>query len=256
SVGAVIMLLIFLHFSKIILPLESFILKSLSPLLNGMYQTSSKIKSSYDQQTDKRDLSAIVEQQNVELNQLISENSRLKSLEDENKTLRSYLKFLSTKEKNYAMANVISSGGIDINSQTVLLDKGTKDGLYSGLAVLSSEGNIVGKIINAKENISEICLVNASRCQLAAAIQNKDKTVGIAQGDLGLTIKMEFIPQSAEIKVGDIIISSGLEKSIPRGLVIGQISQVKKESNELWQSARIESLTNLEDLVVVSVLLP
>ncbi|KKR31078.1 MAG: Cell shape-determining protein MreC [Candidatus Falkowbacteria bacterium GW2011_GWF2_39_8] len=190
------------------------------------------------------------------MNQLIAENSRLKSLEDENRTLRNYLKFLSTKEKKYLMANVISSGSIDLNSQSVLLDKGTKDGLYSGLAILSSEGNIVGKIINAKENISEVCIINASRCQLAAAIQNKEKTVGIAQGDLGLTIKMEFIPQNADIKVGDIIISSGLEKSIPRGLVIGQISHIKKESNELWQAARIEPLTNLEDLVVVSVLLP
>lgn len=250
------MLLIFLHFSKLILPLESFLLKSLSPVMNGMYLTSSKIKTSYDKQADKRDLSAIVEQQNTRMNQLIAENSRLKSLEDENRTLRNYLKFLSTKEKKYLMANVISSGSIDLNSQSVLLDKGTKDGLYSGLAILSSEGNIVGKIINAKENISEVCIINASRCQLAAAIQNKEKTVGIAQGDLGLTIKMEFIPQNADIKVGDIIISSGLEKSIPRGLVIGQISHIKKESNELWQAARIEPLTNLEDLVVVSVLLP
>lgn len=255
-IGAVVLLLIFLHFSKIILPAESLIIKFFNPVLGNLYLTSNKLKTTYNQQTDKRDLTLVASQLKIQLNQLVEENSRLKSLEDENATLRGYLKFLSAKEKRYIMANVISKGGSDDENQSITLDKGRIDGLYSGLAIISSEGNIVGKIIDTKENTSNVCLINSSRCQLAASIQNKDKTVGIVQGDLGLTIKMEFIPQSENIKMGDIIITSGLEKNIFRGLVLGQVSEVNKESNELWQSARIEPLTNLDDLVVVSVLLP
>jgi cell shape-determining protein MreC len=93
---------------------------------------------------------------------------------------------------------------------------------------------------------------------LAAAVQgqNDQKTSGVVEGDLGLTIKMDFIPQAEKIKVDDIVVTSGLEKNIPRGLVIGKIIQVNSDSNEIWQKATVESLMNLEDLTIVSILPP
>ena len=67
---------------------------------------------------------------------------------------------------------------------------------------------------------------------------------------------MNFIPQSKSINKEDIVVTSGLERTITRGLVIGQISEVIKESNELWQEAVLESNINFNELTIVSVLLP
>jgi rod shape-determining protein MreC len=67
---------------------------------------------------------------------------------------------------------------------------------------------------------------------------------------------MNFIPQSAEISLDDVVVTSGLEQYIPRGLIIGKIIEVTKDNNELWQNAVIESTVDSEDLVIVSVLLP
>ncbi|MBU2416305.1 rod shape-determining protein MreC, partial [Patescibacteria group bacterium] len=70
----------------------------------------------------------------------------------------------------------------------------------------------------------------------------------------GLTIKMDFIPQNKRINNEDIVITSGLEKNIPKGLVIGKITRINKNNNEVWQNAIIEPLADLDNLIIVSVL--
>ena len=158
------------------------------------------------------------------------------------------------------MANIISRGE---GNQSVVIDKGFRDGLVPGLAVVSStalgtssQGVIIGKIINIKEQIAEVYLVTNRNSKLAASILGENKTSGIASGELGLTIKMDFIPQTENIKAGDIVATSGLEPSIPRGLVIGRVTKVNKENNEVWQTAVIEPLVSLNALSIVSILLP
>ena len=157
------------------------------------------------------------------------------------------------------MSNVISRGeAIETSSrgESIIIDKGSRDGVSPGLAIVNGQGIIIGKVAEVKENISQVNLTNNSKCKLAATILNQEKTSGIAEGELGLTIKMKFIPQESEVAVGDIIVTSGLEQAIPRGLVIGKVTQVEKENNDIWQLATIESLVNTQDLVIVSVLIP
>ena len=91
---------------------------------------------------------------------------------------------------------------------------------------------------------------------MAATVLNQEGTGGITEGDLGLTLKMGFIPQSKNIKKDDIVVTSGLEYLIPRGLALGRIIEVSKDNNELWQNAVIESMADNDNLVIVSVLLP
>ena len=107
-----------------------------------------------------------------------------------------------------------------------------------------------------KESISLVYLTNNSKCKLAATVLEQEGTGGVTEGDLGLTIKMGFIPQSKNIQKDNIVITSGLEYLIPRGLAVGRIIEVTKDNNELWQNAVIESMADNENLVIVSVLLP
>lgn len=256
---AVIGLLIFLHFTKILTPIESFVTGILRPIFSGFYSVSSSVRTTYNEQTSKKDLLERVKQLESQSNQLTVENVELKMLEQENQILRQHLKFLTKYENRYVLANVIFRGSLDnptAASQIIIINKGAKDGVLPGLAVTSSHGIIIGKIIKVKSNLSEVYLTTNPACKLAATMQNQDKTSGIVQGELGLTVKMEFIPQTEEIKVGDTVVTSGLEQNIPRGLVIGKVTQVIKESNELWQSAVIEPLVDLDELVIVSILLP
>lgn len=253
---AVVALLVLLHFLGLLLPLENLTTRIFKPALSFAYQSSSLIRSFYGRQTDRRDLSQVLDDLRKQVSRLTEENVRLKMIEEENAQLRNHLQFLSSKNKRYVMANVIAGAEANLVNQTYSIDKGGRNGLFAGLAVVNDQGQTVGKILSVKDDSSEICIINSSNCQFAVALQNKDKTIGIAKGDLGLTIKMEYIPQSEVVKVGDIVITSGLEKNISKGLVIGQISEVVKENNALWQTAKIESLSNLSESVIVSVVLP
>ncbi len=266
---AVIGLLIFLHIIKILSPVESFITGALRPLLGGFYSASSSLRSAYNDQTGKKNFSAELERLENEVNLLTAENARLKILEEENQVLREHLNFLGKDRLKHIMGNIISRGGAGpgraprsgagnnlSQGQAISIDKGAKDGISPGLAVVNGQGIMIGKIIAVQDHLSEVYLTVNPACRLAAAIQNQDKTSGVTQGELGLAIKMEFIPQTKEIKAGDIVVTSGLEQNIPRGMVIGKVAQVNKESNELWQNVIIEPLVDLDELIIVSVLLP
>ena len=167
----------------------------------------------------------------------------------------------------FLMANVISRGdlasGNAADSQIITIDKGAGDGIYPGLAAVSStavgttsQGVIIGKVVGVKDQAAQIFLVTNKNSKLAASILGENKTSGVARGELGLTVRMDFIPQTENIKVGDIVATSGLEQNIKRGLVIGRVSEVKRENNEVWQSAGVEPMVNLDDLSIVAILLP
>lgn len=256
-VTAVIVLFIFLHFTKIIAPIESLIVKAFNPVLSSLYSASSYLRITYNERSEREELTNKVKRLEVEVTDLIVESARLKSLEEENQVLREYLKFFKENESSFVIGNIIArqrinSGDFD---QNIIINKGIDDGIKVGAAVVSRD-TIIGKVVEASNNISEICLITNRNCKLAATIQNIEKTSGIISGELGLTIKMEFIPQNEEVNIGDTVITSGLEERIPRGLVMGRIKDINKESNKLWQSATIEPLVDLDDLIIVSVLVP
>ena len=257
-------LLIFLHFIKILAPVENVIISLINPVADRFYSLSSDLRVVVNEQTDKRDLLAAVRGLEVKVNELIVENSRLRMIEEENRKLRQQLKFQTKNINNYSLANVVSRGvGSAFGQEQVfVIDKGEKDGLSIGLAVLDGEGIIVGKTIEVQDSMSKVCLVTDSACKLAGTIQSQGETKdlsntsGIVEGDLGLTMKMNFIPQTESISVNEIVVTSGLEKDIPAGLVIGRVTQIDDSSNEVWKRATIESLVDLNELTIVSVLLP
>lgn len=263
---AAILLLLVLHYAKLLNPVEAFLAKGLKPVFKIFYSFGSGLSQTYFDQTVKIDLAAELKGARETVNKLTAENAELKFLQEENSTLRKQLNFLAKSGGRHLMANIISRGeltGDSESGQAVVVDKGLKDGLFAGLAAVSfvspgdeRQGAVIGKIVNVKDHIAEVYLVTSKNCKLAAAILGEKKTSGIVSGELGLTIKMDFIPQTENIKEGDLVATSGLERNIPRGLLIGRVTKVIKENNQVWQSATIEPQINLDALSVVSILLP
>lgn len=256
---AVFTVFIFLHFSGAISILENFLISSVDPLSSFFYRNGSKFRKSYEKNKEQQDIYESYNNLEQEISSLIVKNANYKELELENEKLRSFLSFLSNNKHKNILANVISRDSlfnIQEGDQNIVIDKGINDGAVEGLGVINENGILVGRIVEARDHVSKICLTTNRNCKFAATIQNKDRTMGITEGDLGLTIKMNFIPQSDSISTNDIIISSGLGGSIPRGLVIGRVSQINNSSNEIWQDVNIEPIINLNTLTIVSILIP
>ncbi len=256
---AVVVLLIFLHATGIARPFESFLAKTLNPIFEIFYVSSSKIRNVYGDQVDKRYFNLIIVELEKENKELLVENAKLKTLEEENEYLKKQIDFRKENNYKYVVAGIVSRNDLMNNSseeKSIIINMGTKDGVENGLVLLDSGGIVIGKIIEVRESISRACLVVDKKCKFAAAIQNQDRTSGVVEGELGLTIKMDLIPQTEILEKGDIIVTSGLESNIPRGLAIGKVSELIKENNNLWQKAIIEPLVDFESLVTVSIILP
>jgi rod shape-determining protein MreC len=255
---AVFILLVFLHSIKILEPLENFLLYLVKPVSEKLYNYGAEFNDSYRSRNNKNDLNSQLENLRKEVARLTVLNSKYLSLEEENIKLRKFSDFDNKNDRQTIAVGVIGRetvAQIGNESQNVIINKGSNDGLRLGLGLINEEGVVVGKIIDLKDATAKICLTTSPGCQLAASIQNQNKTLGIVEGDLGLTIKMSYIPQLEKININDIVISSGLGGDIPRGLVIGRVQAVRNESNEIWQSATIEPLVNMDNLTVLAVVI-
>ncbi len=252
-------LLIFLYGFGFLKPLENVFFATVKPLTARFYSTGTEVKQSYTKRQERDNLYNELESLKKQLALVTIDTAYWKEIEEENKKLRGQLNFLSVNNFKAVTAGIISreeSLGAESEGRGIVINKGEKDGLQIGLGVINEDGIIIGKITELKENSAKVCLTTSSGCKLAASLQNEAKTQGISDGDLSLTIKMSYIPQLEKINIGDTVVTSGLSSSIPRGLVIGKVSGVKNESNEVWQEATIEPIINFNNLTVVSVIIP
>lgn len=252
-------LLIFFHWTGLAAPIENLLIKLVTPLSIKFHNFSSNISSYYSDTTDRRSLTDILKKQESDIAEITKDNARLHEIEAENKTLRQYLKFFTENKFDYLMANVVSRevASFSLSERNkLIINKGLKDGVREGLLVINDLGLVVGRVTKVKDNLGEVSLLIDKGCRLAVSIQNEDGVAGVAQGESGLTIKVDFIPQTKVINQGQLVVTSGLENDIPGGLVIGRVSQLDKASNELWQQAVVEASADLDNLKVVSVIIP
>lgn len=252
-------LLVFLHGIGALRPLESLLVNSVKPASGKFYQWGNLFSRSYQERENQASLASQVDKLTKEVAALTVANSNQKELIEENKKLREQLKFLNDNNFKAVAAAVIAREATAEDTeegQDLIINKGSRAGINIGYGAISAEGLIIGKVIEVKENSAKICLTTSPECKLAATVQNETRTQGITDGDLGLTIKMNYIPQLEKIAAGDTVVTSGLGANIPRGLVIGKVIEVRNESNEVWQDATIEPLVNLNNLTVVTIIIP
>ena len=254
----VLILLIFLHLTSILKPLERGFLKLVSPIGTKLYFWGNNINASYESKQEKDELMHSLSELEAKVAKLTIDKAKYQELLSENEKLREQLNFNKRTDFTTVLANVLAKEGIfnEGDKRDLIIDKGLSDGLSLGLAVLSEEGVVVGKITALEESSARVCLSTSPGCQLAVALQNENHTQGLSDGRLGLTIEMNYIPQLEKVSPGDLVISSGLSPEIPRGLVVGRVQEVKSESNEVFQSAIIEPVLNFNTLTFVSVVIP
>lgn len=255
---AIFILLIIFYSLGFLRPGENFAVKASKPIAEKLYRWGKVFNHSSSDQNSPEQLAARIDELTKEVAVLTVISANQKELVEENKKLRSQLDFLETNNYRAVAAEVTAREslleGIE-EGQDLIINKGSRDGVMVGQGVVSEEGLIIGKIIEVKDVSAKACLTTSSGCRLAATIQNESRTQGLTDGDLGLTIRMDYIPQLEKLTLGDTVITSGLGDKIPRGLVIGKISEIRNESNEVWQNATIEPLINLNNILVVSVII-
>jgi rod shape-determining protein MreC len=139
-------------------------------------------------------------------------------------------------------------------SRCALIDQGGAQGVKEGLAVLAPRG-IVGRIVEAYPQYAKVMLIVDRKSGGDAMIQ-RTRARGIIQGKGGNRCSLEFVPKSADVQVGDLVLASGLAGLFPKGLVFGTVSGTNKKNPGLFQEIEVTpsvDLSALEEVLVVKV---
>ncbi len=193
-------------------------------------------------------------QRNIEL---LKENRELKAkllqveeISLQNQRLRALLGFVDDLDRPALPAQVIGEDASNW-ARTIVIDKGTKSGLRNGLPVVAAEG-VVGRIIKISQNSARVLLITDASSAVAALIQ-RTRTRGVARGQ-GQDLSVEYALRTADIEVGDLLVTSGMGGIFPKGLPLGKVADIEKGQFGLFQQVKVETMvdfSHLEEVLVI-----
>jgi rod shape-determining protein MreC len=163
-------------------------------------------------------------------------------------------KFLAIKDGfqyRTVAARVIDSNRTSL-FKTLLINKGTSEGLRVGLAVLSDQG-AVGRIIETSWHASRVLLMLDENSNIDALIQ-RSRAQGILQGAGAAGCNLKYISRTEEVQSGDVVLSSGLAGVFPKGLLLGVVTGVSRREGGLFQKIDVAPAVDfgkLEEVMAV-----
>jgi rod shape-determining protein MreC len=188
-------------------------------------------------------------------NQLVEYNLALK----ENQTLKEDLNFKNERsEYNYIGCNVIgNSGGNYLDG--FIIDKGQKDNIKKGMVVITAAG-LVGQVTSTASNWSIIQSISNENIAVSGMVESANEINGIVKGykddNNNLLAKLYYLPLDSAIKKGDVILTSGFGNLYPKGIRIGEVTDIEVDQGKIMENAIIKPYVDFNKLQQVLVVVP
>lgn len=183
--------------------------------------------------------------------QLKMQVSQLESKAAEADRLALLLDFRKSHQNVPMLGSRVIATSAGTASATVVLDRGSKDGIRKNMGVITPEG-VVGKVVEVFEDTTEVLLLTDKDSGVGAMLGNSR-----IQSPVGGTgeplLAMKYVPNDDTVNVGERVVTSGMDKIFPRDLPIGTITEIK--SGNPFKSIRVRPSANLSRLEEVIVLL-
>jgi len=253
GISTVIITVILLHRVGLLTPIEELFRSTIAPGSKTLYQWSITVGDDTTSFSSVEELQDAYASLKTDVVANTIDAAEIFFLEEENKELREQLAFFSSTTFTHVGAEVIGKN-IEPLGSTLVIDKGEDRGVTVGNPVIVHKGVLVGTIVQVYKNTAIVKLLNDNQSKIAATIANADRSIGLVEGGYGISVRMNFIPQNEQIFVGDIIVTSGLTKNIPKGLLIGKIESVEKEAYQPFQEAIVTPSVDLNKINIVSVI--
>lgn len=168
-----------------------------------------------------------------------------------NERLRHLLSFEPTVSHPMIAAQVV---GKDPSpwSRTVIVDKGTVDGIRQGAPVVVPEG-VVGVVVEAGGRYAKVLLLIDPNSAVDALVQ-ETRARGIVKGGGADTCIFDYVLRKHAISVGDTVVSSGLDGVFPKGLRVGRISEIVRQNAGIFQNVSVTPYVDfdiLEEVLII-----
>lgn len=139
--------------------------------------------------------------------------------------LRQLLELRERANLDTVAAEVIA-GPASPDFRTVTIDKGSAEGLATDMAVISPAG-VVGRLILPSRRASKVQLLIDHNAAAGALIE-RTRVQGVVMGTGDGLLKMQYVPGTADVKIGDLVVTSGIDGIYPKGFVIGTIDHTDR----------------------------
>lgn len=164
--------------------------------------------------------------------------------------LRGLLGFAEHFKKEHIVAEVINSSRAD-PFNIVRVGRGSLDGVDVGMPVVTAQG-IVGRTIRTGLKHADVQLLVDANFNLDVLVA-RNRIRGVLKGSAGQNSVMK-LNKSAEIRIGDTVITSGIVGGFPKGLPVGRVVRISYEADHISQTITIEPWVNhrtLEEVIVL-----
>jgi len=169
----------------------------------------------------------------------------------ENERLRKLLGFKESGKRRFIPAMVIGRDPMGAGN-TIIIDKGKKDGVYKDMVVISGSG-LVGRVRECGISIARVLLIT-DRDSVVGAIVQRSREEGAIAGRGLSNLLMKYLELSSDVKEGDKVITSGFSSIFEKGLLIGEIIAVTKDAGGLYLNAIVKpevDMARLEEVLVI-----
>ena len=149
------------------------------------------------------------------------------------------------------VASEVIAGPATLEFRDMTIDKGSSDGIARDMAIISPAG-VVGRVILTSPRASRVQML-IDRNAAAGAMIERTRAQGIVVGQ-GEVLRMEYVPGTADVKQGDLIVTSGIDKIYPKGFVIGTVDVVSRGSgtyHDITVRPAVD-FSRLEEVLVVT----
>ncbi|CAG1005700.1 Cell shape-determining protein MreC [Burkholderiales bacterium] len=208
----------------------------LFPLQRLVHMPAEAIASLAAYFASKRDLARENERLKAELIELSPVAQGYAQARDENARLKTLLELKSRYAEGSAVVQVLYSGR-DPFAQKLFVSRGSESGLVPGSAVIDERG-VVGQVTRVHPTMSEVTLVTDTDHAIPVKVERSGARSVLYGSGTGRAPELRFTSPTADIRVGDRLVTSGLDGTYPPGLAVAQVTSVERDTGQVF--ARIE----------------
>jgi len=170
----------------------------------------------------------------------------------ENSRLRRLLDLPAGLEFDLVTAQVIAKDTTNW-FKIIMINKGSEARVQRNMPVISTEG-LVGRVVEVMPGAAKVQLLTDPVSSVGALLQEQ-RVTGLVTGDRGQTAIAKSLPLMAEVRVGDMVLTSGMGGVFPKGIPIGTVTAIHRKSGALFQEAAIQPSVDfgrLEEVLIIA----
>ena len=198
-------------------------------------------RETYDEYVRYKKQNEILKAKLIAIRENVQAQERFEKIQD----------FRNNQNYSSIVANVIGRDPSNWNA-SLIIDRGHVEGVEVGQPVVNSLG-VVGRVFEVGQNTSKVILLSDPTFAVAAVVE-RSRENGLLTGTLQGSLRLQYLTDNADVKVGDTVVTSRLSTAFPEGLLIGQITDVQASANSHTVECLVDpavDLSELEEVIVI-----